>query len=101
RTFSSVSHSASVDKEGNVHLTIANLSCDEDKKISLRLDGCAYALCDAQILTGEMNAKNDFDSPENVKIVPFVSAKIEACACGTEVEIELPKVSVLSLTFKK
>lgn len=101
RTFSSVSHSASVDEKGNVHVTIANLSCDDDKELSMRLDGGAYTLSDARILTNDMHAKNDFDDPENVKVDAFEGAKVNACACGTEVTLTLPKVSVLALTFKK
>jgi len=100
-SFESVSHSASVSEDGKLHITLANLSADCEKEFTMRIDGSEYKLDCARILTGEMNAFNDFDAPETVKIVPFEEITVSYDRNGTECAFVLPKVSVLSLTFSK
>ena len=100
RTFPKISQSASVDESGRVLVTVANLSCADEEKISLRLDGGAYRLSEARVLTGAMRAHNTFDEPDRVRIQPFEGVSLAANETGTEVTFTLPAVSALALRFE-
>ena len=70
-----VSASASV-KDGALTLTAANASCDAPAEIEIELNGIeANAVC-GRILTGRMDAKNDFDET-NVEIQPFTAMELQ------------------------
>ena len=100
RPFAGVSQSASVGADGVLHVTLANVKLDAAEEISLRLDGRKYALKNARILTGKMNAHNTFDQPEQVKIQNFEGVKVQADENGTEIRFSLPSVSALALDFE-
>ena len=100
RAFRKISQSASVDGDGRVLVTVANLSCSDAEKVSLRLDGGAYRLIEARILTDDMRAHNTFDDPNRVRVQPFDGAILTANGDGTEVTFTLPAVSALALRFE-
>ena len=89
-----VSASASV-KDGALTLTAANASCDAPAEIEIELNGIeANAVC-GRILTGRMDAKNDFDET-NVEIQPFMA--IERTDKG--LKLTLPACAVAEITVK-
>ena len=66
-----LSASASMDQNGVIHITAANLSASEPCPVECALDGFAARKVSARILAGRMDACNTFDAPETVKPAPF------------------------------
>jgi len=66
-----LSLSASEDKDGVIHVTVANLSAEEAYPASLLLTGREGREIEGRILSGAMGDYNDFDAPERVKTAPF------------------------------
>ena len=100
RALEKVTQSASVDENGKVHVTIANVTANEDIIISMRLDEKEYSLASSRILTGKTTSKNTFEEPECVTIQPFTGVSMNPSASGTEVVFTLPAVSCVSLDFE-
>ncbi|MCU0363968.1 MAG: hypothetical protein MUE32_11485 [Bacteroidales bacterium] len=72
RRIPSVSASASVDKEGKVHISIANLNPNKPLTLSAPIVGEAFKKISGEVLTAaEMNAYNSFEAPEAVKPASF------------------------------
>jgi alpha-N-arabinofuranosidase len=68
RQIPSVSASASVDKEGKVHISLANLNPNKAVSVACPVIGQTYKSITAEILTaGEMNSFNSFENPDAVK----------------------------------
>lgn len=63
-----LSVSASVDAEGVIHVTAANLSAAEACPVELVLEGKCGGKATGRILTGNTADHNDFDHPETVQI---------------------------------
>ena len=59
--------SASIDDDGKITTTICNLDLNESKLIDAEIIGYNVKLGTAQILTGEMNAYNDFGMEDEIK----------------------------------
>lgn len=82
-----VSCSASI-KDGQVTITLANCSLDQEADIDISLLGFEANAVEGRIVTGECHALNDFDSPENITPKAFgislngsgISAVIPTCA---------------------
>jgi len=96
-----VTESASVDADGNLTVTIANMHATKGEKISMRLDGGKYELIEARTLSDEIRAFNTFDDPNAVhaKKAGPVSATYDPM--GTEVSFDLPACTLTLLRFKK
>ena len=88
--------SASIDKDGIINITIANLSADESYKVETILCEAAAADVKGTILTGEIHAHNSFDKPNSVKTSEFNGAKITEKG----IEFEIPACSVIKLAVK-
>jgi len=92
-----IHESASIDENGNILVTLCNLSLTQTAEINSEIAGCK---CNREysgtILTGKMNAYIDFDTPENVKIASF--NKIQATDKGFDVTV--PPCSVVAITIK-
>ncbi len=90
-----ISASASV-KDGAVTVTAANLDSRKPAEVLLSVEGCEGKAVSARILTGEVHAFNDFDTPDNVKPVPFTDFR------QTErgLVLNLPACSVAAVTFR-
>jgi len=87
-----VSQSASENKNGTITLTYANASLDEDFEIDCAFVGKKPSAASARILTGDVRAFNDFDTPD--RLVPAAhSAEIT----DKGVKFTLPKCSVVSI----
>ena len=72
RQIPSISASASVDKAGKVHITIANLNPNKTIALNCPIIGDAYKSITGEVLTAnEMSAFNNFDKPDAVKPASF------------------------------
>lgn len=94
--FPAISQSASVDADGRLHITISNASLNDDFEISCAIPRAEYKNVSARILTGEYNAFNDFDKPDN--LTPKACEGVELS--GERLTIKLPKCSVVSVELK-
>ncbi len=89
-----VSAAASRDKQGRVHLTLANLDPNRPRTVSTDVQGMEVAGVSGRILTaGTMNAHNTFEQPNAVTTAPFTGAKLS----GRTLTIDLPPKSVIML----
>lgn len=96
-----VSESASVDKDGRLVLTMANLSLDQGAPIELLIDQAAMKFENGEILTGQAQAHNTFEAPDNLKNRPFEAVKCSRRADETRAEFVLPPCSAVRLSFSK
>ncbi len=89
-----LSVSASEDAARTVHITIANLSANEECPVEIELLGKTGGEAAGRILTGSMRDYNDFDAPERVRVRDFDMPRMEngALTCT------LPACSVVELT---
>jgi alpha-L-arabinofuranosidase len=72
RKIPAVSASASIDKDGKVHISLANLNPDKQVSVNCPLIGDTFKKVTGEVLTaGEMNSYNSFDKPDNVKPAVF------------------------------
>ena len=66
-----LTESASVDADGNIQITVTNLSVSDAYPVHTVVTGwTGNAVC-AEILSNEMQAKNTFEDPDAVATVPF------------------------------
>ena len=71
-----LSVSASKDKQGRIHISLANLHPTEDGNLRCELKGTNHSRVSGEIITAPMmNAFNDFGRPEAVNIQPFTGAR--------------------------
>ena len=66
-----LSRSVSIGNDGRLTVTLANLSASEEAPVDCVFLGGTPAKLSARILTGAMDAKNDFTHPDAVRIRPF------------------------------
>ena len=93
-----VSASASIDNEGKVHISLANLNPDKSIIVTCPLIGDSFKKVTGEVLTaGEMNAFNSFENPELVKPVAFNGFTLKD---GT-LNITMPSKSVVVLELTK
>lgn len=93
-TMPSVHGSASVDKEGKLHITLSNSNPREEAAVSIALRGRNSGPVTGRLLTaGAMTAHNTFDAPDTVAPVSFDGVKrVDSGLEGT-----LPPMSVVVL----
>ena len=95
-----VTESASVSEDGAVNITIVNSDAHSATPIELRIDGGLYEISAARVLTGKINAMNDFDAPENVAPAMLEGITASGDNSGTEVRFTIPACSVVTLTAR-
>lgn len=88
-----LTESASVDKEGKLHVTLTNLSLDENYDIDAIFAETPVKSVKGTILTGKMADKNTFDEPDAVHTVVFDAVTVD----GNKVKFTIPACSVLLL----
>ena len=89
-----VSASAVRDKAGVVHVALANLDPNRPNSVSVSLAGVSASGVSGTVLTAPvMNARNDFDAPNNVAPAAFNGARID----GGTLSVTLPAKSVVML----
>ncbi|MBQ9064370.1 MAG: alpha-N-arabinofuranosidase [Blautia sp.] len=91
-----LSESASVDADGKLHITIGNLSVTEDYPVDASIAGFAGKKVSAQILRGEMHAKNTFEEPDAVHSESY---DVELSEGG--LKFVVPAGSVISITVEE
>jgi alpha-L-arabinofuranosidase len=94
----SISASASVDKDGKVHISLANLNPNKSIIITCPLIGDSFKKIMGEVLTAsEMNAFNSFESPENVKPATFSAFTLKEGILS----VTMPPKSVVVLELLK
>jgi len=93
-----VSASASVDNEGKVHISLANLNPNKEITLTCPVIGDIYKSVTGEILTAdEMASFNSFEKPEAVKPAPFSRYKLK----DGILTVTLPSRSVVVLEVQK
>jgi alpha-N-arabinofuranosidase len=86
--------SSSIDADGKIHITICNLDPDNSAEINLQLEGVNAAKVTGSIITaGQINAKNTFETPDEVTEKVFDKAVI----ADNAVKAVIPAKSVVLL----
>ncbi len=89
-----LSVSASKDKEGRIHISLANLHPTKAQTVRCQLKGTTSSKVSGEIITAEtMNAYNDFGKPEAVRIRPFTDVQLRSGI----LTVALPAKSVVTL----
>jgi len=92
-----LSASASRDKEGKIHVSIANLDPAKAQNVRCELEGTTGLKVSGEIITAPtINAYNDFGKPEAVSIKPFSDAKLQHGI----LTVTLPAKSIVTLEVK-
>ncbi len=93
-----VSASASVDQEGRVHISLANLNPNKAITLTCPVIGDSYKKITGELLTSaEMNSFNSFENPETVKPVSFNGFSLN----DGILSITMPSKSVVVLELTK
>ncbi len=89
-----ISASASKDQEGRIHLSLTNADPKQAQEIDCNFRGVKVSKATGTIITADaMNAFNDFDKEEQVKIADFNATKIS----GGKLWVKMPPKSVVTL----
>jgi alpha-N-arabinofuranosidase len=92
-----VSASASRDRSGVVHVTLANLDPTRPHDVAMELSGTNATRATGRILTAPaMNSHNTFEQPEAEKPAPFTGARV----AGNRLSMSLPAHSVVVVELK-
>ena len=91
-----LSESASIDADGRLQITIANLSATDSYPVETRIVGFAGEKVSAEILTEEMHAMNTFENPNAVNVKAFDG--VERVHGG--LKFTIPACSVLHITVE-
>ena len=95
-TIDNLSESVSIDGNGKMNLTIANMSLDKDYEINTEVSGRKVKDAEAEIITGKMNAHNTFETPDVVKTKVFKDYKLT----GEGLNFTIPACSVIHFTME-
>ena len=94
----SISASASVDKEGKVHISLANLNPNKSVVVTCPVIGESYSKITGEVLTApEMNSFNSFENPDFVKPAAFTGFSSK----NGILTITMPSKSVVVLELTK
>jgi alpha-N-arabinofuranosidase len=99
-TFPVISAGSSVDGEGRVNISLANVDLTHARTIDIMLDSAksSYVVSSAQVVTGPAkDAYNDFGQPEAVNIQDLDGSSCSAS--GKSIEVTLPSKSVVMLVL--
>jgi len=98
RSMPNVSATASIDKEGAIHVSFVNINPKEEIEISCDLRGTTKSkISYAQLICGKtVGSYNTFDKPEEVKMTELKGVKVEK---GT-LKLKLPAGSLVTVEIK-
>jgi alpha-N-arabinofuranosidase len=92
-----LSVTASRDKEGRIHVSLANLDPAKAQNVRCELKGTTGSKVTGQVITAAaMNAYNDFGKPEAVNIKPFKAAELR----NGILTFSIPAKSIVTLEVK-
>jgi alpha-N-arabinofuranosidase len=98
RKIPAISASASIDKTGKIHISLANLNPNKEITITCPVVGDKYIKVTGEVLTaGEMAAYNSFEKPETVKPASFNGFKMT----DGILTVTMPSKSVVVLELVK
>lgn len=98
RGIPAITASASVDKEGKVHVSLANLNPGKEIVVNCPVIGETYKTVTGEVLTSkEMAAFNTFEKPEAVKPAVFSGFRMK----DGVLTVTMPPKSVVVLELKK
>lgn len=98
RGIPAITASASVDKEGKVHVSLANLNPGKEIVVNCPVIGDTFKTVTGEVLTSkEMAAHNTFDKPEAVKPAVFNGFRMK----DGVLTVTMPPKSVVVLELKK
>lgn len=98
RRIPAISASASVDKEGKVHISLANLNPNKPVTVTCPVIGESFKKVTGELLTSdEMNSFNTFENPDVVKPVDFDDYTFK----NGILSINMPSKSVVVLELTK
>jgi alpha-N-arabinofuranosidase len=84
--------SASMDGQGKIHISIVNTDPNKRQEIECSIYGKEVSKVQGQIITAaEINAYNDFDKAEQVKIEVFNDVKLK----NGKIQIDMPAKSII------
>ncbi len=92
-----ISESVSMDENGNINITLGNLSPDTANTIEVQFADKKSGEIAASILTGNMADYNTFDSPESLKELPFTDYSVGE---NGNITLTLPPCSVIQMEVK-
>ena len=98
RKLPNITSTASVDKNGAVHISLVNIDPKNDIEVSCDVRGAKVSkMTDGQIITGkEVDSHNTFDNPYEVQLENFKNAKFKN---GT-LTVKLPAKSLVTIELK-
>ena len=88
-------HVSASQKGTEIHITLANLSATESRKIEMELPGVKAGSISAQILQGGMRDHNDFSNSEKIKLEAFSNF----ARAGHGFLFSIPECSVMGITI--
>ena len=92
-----VSVSASKDKNGVIHISLANIDAGKTQDISLDINGAKFNAVSGRIITSKkLQDYNSFDEPGKIMPKEFKEAKLS----NNVLQVKLPPFSVVVLTLK-
>jgi alpha-N-arabinofuranosidase len=92
-----VSVSASKDKSGTIHISLANIDAKKAQDIMLDIDDPKYSSVTGKIITSKkLQDYNSFEEPGKIQPAAFNNAKIS----NNTLQVKLPPFSVVVLTLK-
>ncbi len=92
-----ISVSASKDKNGVIHISLANIDANKSQDISLDINDAKYSSVTGKIITSKkLQDYNSFDKPGKIQPTVFNNAKIY----NNSLQVKLPPFSVVVLTLK-
>ncbi len=98
KSIPAVSASASVDKDGKVHISLANLNPNKPVTVTCPVIGDSFTKATGELLTSaQMNSFNSFESPDVVKPVAFNGFLLK----NGILTITMPSKSVVVLEISK
>ena len=90
-----LNESASLDAEGNIHVTLCNLDLEQAQSIDATVIGRTLRAVSGEILTNEIHAANTFGNPELVKLEKFTDASVTPAGFS----VHIPAHSIVRLTL--
>lgn len=91
-----LNESVSLGKDGKLHITLNNLSIEQDYPIETEIMGYDITKAEAEIVTGEMHDMNTFEKPDTVKAEPFSGNLI--IEGKNTLKFTIPACSVMHIT---
>ncbi|MCC8088502.1 MAG: alpha-N-arabinofuranosidase [Rikenellaceae bacterium] len=98
KTYPQLSACASMDKDGNVHISIVNADLKNGVDLSCALNGFKASKASAKIITSErINDYNSFENPEKIVMYDFDGVKVK----GNDLSVNIPAMSVVTIALNK